>query len=228
VRHLSLASGGDLLQDPRVSAVKRHVQRATLLLTFLGRVLSRAGREFERVVAVRATESALEFIADASQWAAWADPARALKTTDVWKNYFKEWWRPVQARSKDEAQVGFQPIAQHFIQWHKAELEAELSQLDSWLKHRAEEIIVESGPAAEQATLFPSSAWASAPLPKAASWQHLTAPQERLAAFASDASQTGRARAEAEGVLRLYKQRLAALNSRLSLEPPVIIPWECL
>ena len=53
VRNLSFGGGGSSGQDSRASAVRADVPAPALLCTFLGRVSSRHGREFERVLAVR-------------------------------------------------------------------------------------------------------------------------------------------------------------------------------
>ena len=51
VRHLSLGGTAASL-DQRISAVVGDVPEPTLLFTFLGRIHSRAGREFEQVLAI--------------------------------------------------------------------------------------------------------------------------------------------------------------------------------
>jgi hypothetical protein len=57
-----------------------------------------------------------------------------------------------------------------------------------------------------------------------ASWQTLSDPAQRLAAFYHDGSQHPARRAEADGVLRLYRQRREDLEARLALGEPEVIP----
>jgi hypothetical protein len=55
-------------------------------------------------------------------------------------------------------------------------------------------------------------------------WQSITEPQQRLAAFHADRQQPASARAEAEGVLRIYEQRMGFLYRLLDLREPEIVP----
>jgi hypothetical protein len=75
-----------------------------------------------------------------------------------------------------------------------------------------------------QASLFDLS---DAPAPTAAlatsGWAALDDPALRLAGFAVDVAQPARARGEADGVLRIYRQRLAALDERAALRPPEVV-----
>jgi superfamily II DNA or RNA helicase len=56
VRNLSFGGAAQRNQDIRVSAVSGSVAEPALLYTFVGRVISDAGREFERVLAVMVTQ----------------------------------------------------------------------------------------------------------------------------------------------------------------------------
>ena len=55
-------------------------------------------------------------------------------------------------------------------------------------------------------------------------WANIADPAERLAAYASDRGQHPARRSEADGVLRLHRQRLQALEARLALGAPEIVP----
>ena len=52
----------------------------------------------------------------------------------------------------------------------------------------------------------------------------LTTPEQRLAAFAADRSQPTSKRSEADGVLRLYRQRSQVLDVLFDLRDPEVIP----
>jgi superfamily II DNA or RNA helicase len=223
VRHLSLggASGG---QDLRASAVAGPVERPTLVWTYLGRVQSRAGRELERVLAVRVAEGqAPAALADTADWLDLADPARAIRTTGVFERHFQPWYAAAQAQARAAAAAGFGPASAAFVQERRRELEAERTRQDEWLRQRAGELLPAARlPAARQLDLF--SAPDPEPAPARPAWAALAEPTERLAAFATDPAQPPRTRGEAEGVLRIYRQRLRDLDARLDLRPPEVVP----
>ena len=58
----------------------------------------------------------------------------------------------------------------------------------------------------------------------APSWVSLTDSAERLAALVADRSYPPARRSEADGALRIYRQRLADLEVRLALGQPEIVP----
>jgi hypothetical protein len=62
---------------------------------------------------------------------------------------------------------------------------------------------------------------AGSPVPD---WAFLTDPVARLAAFAADPSQPPARRSEADGVLRIQRQRLESLEARLTLSAPEVVP----
>src|SRR5262249_48320569 len=80
---LSFGANAKQGQDQRVSAVKAKVPQPQLLFTFLGRVNSQAGRELEKVLAVKVTEQGdCEFYDSPDDWSTFTDPASAIRTTD--------------------------------------------------------------------------------------------------------------------------------------------------
>ena len=60
--------------------------------------------------------------------------------------------------------------------------------------------------------------------PASETWIAVTDPAERLAKFYSDSSQHHAARSEADGVLRLYRQRAGDLVARMTVLEPEIVP----
>jgi superfamily II DNA or RNA helicase len=221
VRNLAFGGGGTSGQDPRASAVVAEVDTPTMICTFVGRVSSRAGREFERVLAMEATShGALRYLTAPEEWLVLAQPARALRTRDVWSAHF-EAWAP-QARAAAEAAVkdAFKPIAEEFIADWRAELTLEMRLQDEWLQQRAVEIIGDRGAEAPQPNLFESGAAAGS----VAAWNALANPHQRLAGFAADRAQLSALRSAAESVLRLYRQRKEALEARADLRREELIP----
>ena len=82
--------GGPL--DCRVSAVRHDGPEPGLLATFLGRVASDRGREFERVVGVRAGKAGEPVaLVDPVEWAPMAAADRAVPTAGLWERVFAEW-----------------------------------------------------------------------------------------------------------------------------------------
>jgi hypothetical protein len=215
VRSLSFGGSDHAGQDPRVSVVTADVPEPGLLFTFLGRVSSRAGRELERVIAVKVMGGGRpEFLETAGEWLAWADPARARRTTDVWKRFFESWARDCPAQAREAAFAGFRPLAESYVESQRRAFEAERVQHAEWLRQRAAEITAGLTPQPVQTGLFDASSKRDAPQ---AEWPSIANPAQRLAAFATDRSQPRAKRSEAEGVLRIYDQRMLDLDARLAL-----------
>jgi hypothetical protein len=218
VRNLSFGGTAAQGQDPRASAVKANVPEPMLLYTFLGRVSSRAGRELERVLAVEVAMSGQAEVYDsADQWSHLASPEKAIRTTDLWKDHFASWSAMATDGAKQAAMSCFEPIAKTFTAERQRSLQAEWEAQEQWLAKRAEEITgTRGGPA--QRGLFDQSG--SAP----PAWWSTSDPQQRLAAFGADASQSPTKRSEADGVLRIYEKRKKILDALLALGEPDIIP----
>jgi hypothetical protein len=198
----------------------------TLLYTFLGRVSSRHGREFERVLAVRVARGGTpEFLGSPSDWTNLAGPRRAVRTTGLWEAHFEGWAGPAEAKAITAAQEGFRPLAEAFLKERRATLEKEKAGQQEWLARRAEDI---TGPipkeTARQAGLFDATPEESAAESSIPEWASLRDAVQRLAAFHSDRSQRPSPRSEAEGVLRIYRQRVEVLDRLLDLKPSEVIP----
>ena len=222
VRSLTYGSGADALQDHRVSAVQRDVPVSELLFTFLGRVASRAGRELERVIGVRVQQAGQpQVFMDASQWISMADPERGIRTVQVWERHFAAWAGSAQATCRLAAAEHFASIAKDYAGIRRKTLENERVELDSWLAVRAKQITGDVHSAAVQTQLFVTAQPEG--LPQAA-WVDVTEPAERLARFYADSAQPHAARSEADGVLRLHRQRIADLDAHIQLLDPDIVP----
>jgi hypothetical protein len=225
VRNLSFGGASTRGQDPRVSAVKGAVKEATMLCTFLGRVSSRVGRELERVLAVLVASSGrIEFYDSADRWLRITYTSEAIRTTDVWKNYFENWGADALMKARDLAVQNFLPIALGFMQEKRQDLSRERGNQDEWLKKRTEEITgAPTVVLAVQQNLFDTQPRAVDSTPTAA-WQSIVDPAQRLTAFHADRAQTPAARSEAEGVLRIYQQRIDHLDRVADLRDPDVIP----
>ena len=222
VRSITYGSGADALQDHRVSAVQRAIPAPELLFTFLARVASRAGRELERVIGVRLTQGGQPHVLlDASQWSAMADPECGIRTVQVWERHFARWAGSAQATCRSAAAAQFAGIAKEYAGIRRTAVEKEHGELDSWLAVRAKEITGDVHSSAVQTQLFVAG---QPEAPPQAAWADVTDPAERLARFYADSTQAHAARSEADGVLRLYRQRIADLDAHIQLLEPEIVP----
>lgn len=224
VRNLSFGANTKQGQDQRVSAVKAKVPHPQLLFTFLGRVNSQVGRELEKVLAVKiTTKGNCEFFDSPDDWADLTDPASAIRTTDLWKTHFASWGTQAKGQALDAARAGFTPAADQFVDDRRKTLEREKANQMDWLKKRVEEVTgTSTTPVTVQKSLFDEGESPQAQLTSV--WQTVTDPQERLATFHADRQQPTSTRVEADGVLRIYEQRMNYLNRLLDLRNPEIIP----
>lgn len=222
VRNLSFGGAAQAGYELRASVVKADVASSTLLFTFLGRVSSGTGRELERVFAVKVTEQAeTEFYAEAEQWLGLADRKRAIRTTNVWQQRFATWGEAAGKTAEDVMRKEFQGISEAFVQSRKQELERERSRHVEWLEQRTREITGEAREQTVQIGLFDQGALAEQDV--LSNWMSIADAVERLAAFHADKTQPTQARSEADGVLRIYHQRMAVLQSQLNLAQPEIV-----
>jgi hypothetical protein len=201
------------------------VSEPTLLATFLGRLASQAGREFERVLAVEITAAGKpQAYHEASRWIAHADPARAIRTTDVWKQHFAHWASHMQAQVHEAAATAFQTLAGSFITQRQQTLHAERESLQRWLEQRVRDLTGNVTPISQQPDLFEQVSQADISPQTSPSWATLADAAERLSGFATDASQPSARRSEADGVLRIYRQRLENIAGRLAFGAPEVMP----
>jgi len=213
VRNIQFGNDGHQL-DRRVSAAVSDASEPELLALYLGRVQSGVGREFERVLAVRVTQTgSTQPLTDVGSWLDLTEPTRAMPTAGVWERHFASWGdRRLAAAATGVAQA-FAPIAQEFVKGHRDTLAREASDLEAWLRTRADDLC--GKPGAVQTALFTDAT-------AQAAWKSLKEPVERLAAFATDGSNSPKARGEAHTIVKLYRDRKDDLNRRQALEvsPP--------
>ena len=223
VRNLSFGGMAASNQDPRASAAKADVPAPCLLYTYLGCVSSRGGRELERALAVKVSASGKpEVYLTADQWSDLADPAKAIRTTDLLKKHFESWAKVAGDRAAKAALASFQPLAKAFADERTATLQQEQQGQQEWLRKRSQEITGTGVATTVQLGLFDAPKGPDGARP--AAWQTLADPAERLAAFASDGNQTPSKRSEADGVLRIYRQRMAILENLLAVAEPEVLP----
>lgn len=224
VRSLAFGQTGQSQLDLRVSAVNAPVDGPALLCTFLGRVTSRAGRELEQVLAVQIDAAGQTHpFAESAAWLPLADLQHAINPAGLWRTHFATWGDEARRHAHALATAHFQTLAATVQSERQTTLEREATSLEQWLDQRATELTgAAQPPAPVQVGLFETVA--PAPAGAAPSWQTLTAPHERLAAFAADRSQPPARRSEADGVLRLYDGRRTYLADRLAFNSPEVAP----
>jgi hypothetical protein len=202
VRHVALGQTDGL--DRRVSAARSPDGKPALLFTFLGRVNSQAGRELERVLAVRVTrDMQAQVITEGTAWLPQA--TEGVATKGLWEREFKEWGKSAQTVAETAARQAFDEMAADFIARHRQRIERR--ELDTWLEQRASEIVAES----EQA------------LPLFQNVVGITqTPVERLTDFIAQTGNGGRERSEAQTVMKIFLERRNALDNRLELVKAVL------
>lgn len=217
VRNVQL--GGGALLDRRVAAARGDGAEPEILYTFLGQVRSQAGRELERVIAVRRPRGgAPRAVPEVAEWIGLTDLTRAVPPARVWDAHFKDWARIDDAEARAQAERAFAGMTEEFLSDHRVALERERAELAAWLRLRAEAIC--GPPQRRQMDLFGGGAAA----PAQPRWQVLTDEIERLAAFSTDADRTPRERAEAQAVLKIHADRIALLDRRAATEAARILP----
>ena len=202
VRRISYGGSASSSQDPRASVVAGNVAGPTLLCTFLGRVMSKAGREFERVLAATVSASgSVTFFANAEDWLPLADTTKARRTTDVFTRLYASWYADATPKAEQIVKDSFIPLANAFVREWQLHLDDERRQHEAWLQQRSLEITGEGNAPDSQLGLFGDTG--SQALRPQNAWRGVSDPSERLAAFAADPSVHSRLRNEADGVLRL-------------------------
>jgi len=210
--------GKETSLDRRVSAARGDGDEPALLVTYVGRVQSAAGRELERVVAITLSrQHEPQVLAEPAAWMPLLDADRAVSAAGAWEQHFAAWGVTAIEAAKPWAERAFAELAEAFVVDHRALLAREAAELRSWLAQRVQELCG-AAPEPSTASLFERDA-PSAPLPP---WATLREPTERLAAFATCRDNPIRARREAEVVLSLHQRREHEHQRRLALEPPSV------
>ncbi|MGC8863221.1 MAG: helicase-related protein [Armatimonadota bacterium] len=207
-------------QDRRVSAAATDADRPQLLCTFLGRVTSKSGREYEQVIAVKVDAAGnVETCLTPKDW---LEPlkGRAINTRDVWKDHFADWGETAQQTAIQAARDAFASIGTDFIKKRRSELEAEERQHKEWLREMADQLIGKAETARMQ-SLFDAD---SVVEPSASAWKIVSDPMERLASFATDKTNPRERRNQAETILRAYERRMKDLSERVELSQPEVVP----
>jgi len=220
--------------DRRVSAALWDEPDPALLFTFLGTVDSRTGREYERVLAVLARRNgSTKVFTEPEDWLELADRgSQVTSTKGVWERYFQipgtapqeePHTIPQQQACATAAAEAFEEVVAPFLDKQRDETAGDRIELDKWLNMRTHSLC--GAPQTATAALFANThgdaGEKSTDPPR---WKVFTDPAERLAAFATDGTNPPARRREADGVLRLYRQRVEDLARRAELSVPAPTP----
>lgn len=217
VRNLRYGSGGPEV-DVRASAARGDGPGPELLLTFLGSVETGAGREYERVLAVRVgPEGSAAMLEGPDAWSYLAAPDRAVPGAGLWDRLFASWADGARVTAFEAARQAFEPWTKGFLDRHALDLAEERKVLDAWFRARTEAVC--GSVRVAEASLFDSPD--TGPVPR---WRTGGTERERLASFATDRANPPAARSEAEGVLALYDRRDADLRQRGKVKDVQIVP----
>lgn len=221
VRHLSLGRGA-AGTDPRVSAIRSTSSEASVIFTFMARVTSRAGREFERILAVRCVPAqSPSVLPENEDWMGMASSAEGVRTDGLWEREFASWASGAIDLAHAAAREAFEPMRSRESQERDELCDREITRHREWLAGRAGEIIGDRVPAPVTGDLFEQGGPAPAPV---ADWARISDPAEKLAAFHGDRFQPFHLRHEAETVLRIYRQRMDGIASRKEVLTAEVVP----
>lgn len=210
---------GNVLQDHRATAVCDQNDTPALIFTFLGSVITKRYKLFEKVIAVKIDQKGnIEKYSSATEWNRFIKPDKAINPKDAWKKQFQTWGSQAKEKALKLANDTFIPIFEKFITDKKEELESEKNRIDDWFTSRVKEM---TGTAQEavQYTLFDPQV-----KPETPSWSKFTNPIERISAFAKDKRNLRSKCSEAETLLRLYQDRMKNINELLAFERTTIRP----
>jgi hypothetical protein len=221
VRNIPVLSGSSTL-DRRVAAVSG--DGPALVFTFLCTVRSEAGRELERVLAVRVTPAGEpEVLLEPPQWLDAAKPNRQAPTLGLWEREFASWSEGREELCRTAAARAFEDIAEAFTDALGREIASEQKELDKWLDDRAgalcgdrasqlsfdRQLGLDLDVAGDQLDLKRTD------LP---AWKTGKDPMQRLGSLKVDTSVPPSLRQEADGVVQLYTKRVERLERRQHFE----------
>lgn len=202
VRHQALGQAAGL--DRRVSAAKSPDGQTALLITYLGRVNSRVGREFEQVLVVKIGPNLPPVpLTDVAKWL--PRPDDALPTKELWTRQFAAWGDAAITQADEAARVAFAELSQKMAVQFRQQLEQERRDLNTWFKQRVDDLV-----GRVTATALPLFEGLG-PVDET--------PAVRLADFITQHTTTSRERTEAEALQETYQRRLAHIEARLDLQP---------
>lgn len=141
VRHQAL--GQDLGLDRRVSAARAADGQKALIFTFLGRINSRIGREYERVIAAKVYENmTVEVFAEPGDWLPSMDDA--IPTQKLWDDQFAGWGEEAWQIAQSATETKFKELTDAFTGTYRRKFEDEQFALERWFTERVDALVGQS------------------------------------------------------------------------------------
>ena len=203
--------------DHRVSAARADAgDPLALLLTYGAEMRSGLRLELQRVIAVRLPLGGPPAeIAMPADWLRLADPERAVEARGLWHRLFAGWVPARQAEADGVAQSVMQREAASFGRTHLDNVAAEATELDLWLRSRADDLCGRVQP--RTGDLFGA-------VPAVPAWLADVQPLDRLATYAADGANPAARRREAASAAELYHRRTHERAARADLSAPSLRP----
>jgi hypothetical protein len=172
--------------------------------------------DIQRMIAVLVPVSgAAVEIPRAEQWLRLADNDREIPSAGLWRDLFAAWAVRCQADAETVATAAFQRMAVAFAAMRRGATDSEASELERWLRLRADSIC---------GAFVPRTADLFGAVPTGPDWQLLAAPLDRLAAYVADGGNPSGRRREADSVVSLFQRRASEREGRGPVSPPILIP----
>lgn len=203
--------------DLRVSAA--HADRGAalaVLFTFSIEIASARRVEFQQIVAVLSPVSGPPAeLATPESWMRLAAPDRAADANGVWQRLFACWVPKRKPQVEKIASAAMHRVAAGFAASQGDRADRDTLTLQRWLRLRADDICGIHVP--QTADLFGMTST----LPN---WKTLSAPLDRLAAFAADPDNPLTKRREANSAVALFQCRGKERAACVALSPPTLRP----
>jgi hypothetical protein len=203
--------------DGRVSVARANPGAPlSVLFTFNAELRGIPRVELQRVIAVLLAEGGevVEY-EKPEQWLPNAKSARAAVPQDAWRRLFAHWVPQRHHEVWSVARAAMRRQADHAVGDLHRQTQRAASDLQDWLRRRAEIICGVGEPVTSD--LFGTA-------PQGPEWKFATAPLERLAHYAADAGNSPERRREADGTIQSFQIRTNDLAAYASVAEPVLQP----
>jgi hypothetical protein len=203
--------------DNRVSAARADVGvPLSVVFCFSAELHSARRADMQRVIAVLVPVSgAAVELPQPQQWLRLADNDREIPSAGLWRDLFAGWAACRQADAEAVADAALQRIAVAFAAMRRCATDREASELERWLRLRADSIC---------GVFVPRTADLFGTVPTGPDWQSLAAPLDRLAAFAGDGANLAVRRREADSVVSLFRRRIGEHEACAAVSPTMLLP----
>lgn len=187
-----------------------------VLLSFAIEIASARRIELQRIVAVLLPISgAPEELPEPECWLRMAATDRAIPAENLWQRRFASWVPRRRPEGDKIAASVMDLVATEFAGAQRDGAEREAAELRHWLRLRADDLCGAHVP--RMADLFGAG-------PTIPGWKSLSAPLDRLAAFAADADNPAARRREANSAAALFQRRAEERARSAVLAPPRLRP----